>query len=86
MDPAAFATYQPPQGSGGLFRPSSSPYNGGGGGSEGRRPPHMRTIQNSSGSMMSSNGGSIPQVISRKKFKIKLKFLTEKPRLITDGK
>ena len=78
MDPAAFATYQPPQGSGGLFRPSSSPYNGGGGGSEGRRPPHMRTIQNSSGSMMSSNGGSIPQVISRKKFEKNMKKITEK--------
>ena len=68
MDPAAFATYQPPQGSGGgLFRPSSSPFNGGSGGGDHRRGPnshHMRNIQNSnSGSnMMSSNGGSIPQV------------------------
>jgi len=67
MDPAAFATYQPPQGSGGgLFRPSSSPFNGGSGGGDHRRGPnshHMRNIQNSnSGSnMMSSNGGSIPQ-------------------------
>ena len=68
MDPAAFATYQPPQGSGGgLFRPSSSPFNGGSGGGDHPRGPnshHMRNIQNSnSGSnMMSSNGGSIPQV------------------------